>query len=63
MGSRGRRKSRDTDPGPTVGEASGIRDGDSVIDHLRRVRPSVYGKPTVEMLQRDLAYLVSRRQS
>lgn len=58
-----RRKSRDDDRDLTVGEAAGVIDGDSVLDHLRRVRPSVYGKPTVEMLQRDLAYLVSRRQS
>jgi len=55
------RRDRDTDPGPTVGEASGIRDGDSVLDHLRRVRPSVYGGPTVEMLRRDLARLTRRQ--
>ena len=60
MGSRVRRD-RDDDQGPTVGEASGIRDGDSVIDHLRRVRPSVYGGPTVEMLRRDLARLTRRQ--
>jgi len=58
-----RRKSRDDDPGPTVAEAAGVNNDDTILDHLRRVRPSVYGKPTVEMLQRDLAYLVSRRQS
>jgi len=58
-----RRKSRDDDRGPTVGEASGIRDGDSIIDHLRRVRPEIYGPPSREQLQRDLARLVSRRQS
>lgn len=49
-----RRKSRDDDQGPSAGEASGTRDGDSVLDHLRRVRPSVYGEPTAEMRQRDL---------
>jgi len=56
-----RRKSIDTDPGPTVAEAAGVIDGDSVLDHLRRVRPSVYGGPTVEMLRRDLARLTRRR--
>jgi len=61
MGSRARRKSRDDDRDLTVGEASGIRDGDSVLDHLRRVRPSVYGGPTREMLQRDLARLTRRQ--
>jgi len=60
MGSRARRD-RDDDQGPTVGEASGIRDGDSVIDHLRRTRPSVYGPPTREQLQRDLARLTRRQ--
>jgi len=55
-----RSKSRE-DSGPTVGEASGIRDGDSVIDHLRRTRPSVYGPPTVEMLRRDLDRLIRRQ--
>jgi len=60
MGSRARRD-RDDDQGPTVGEAAGVIDGDSVLDHLRRVRPSVYGKPTREMLQRDLARLTRRQ--
>jgi len=60
MGSRARR-GRKADSGPTVGEASGLRDGDSIIDHLRRVRPSVYGKPTREQLQRDLDRIVRRR--
>jgi hypothetical protein len=61
MGSRGRGKSRDDDRGPTVGEASGIRDGDSIIDHLRRTRPGTYGPPTREMLERDLDRLTRRR--
>jgi len=60
MGSRACRD-RDDDQGPTVGEASGIREGDSILDHLRRVRPSVYGPPTVEMLRRDLDRIVRRR--
>ncbi len=60
MGSRARR-GREADSGPTVGEASGIREGDSVIDHLRRTRPSVYGPPTREQLQRDLDRLLRRR--
>ncbi len=60
MGSRARRN-RKADQGPTVGEASGIRDGDSVIDHLRRVRPEIYGPPTAEQLRRDLDRLVRRR--
>ncbi len=60
MGSRARRD-READQGPSVGEASGIRDGDSILDHLRRVRPSVYGPPTVEMLRRDLDRIVRRR--
>jgi len=56
-----RRKSRDDDRDLTVGEAAGVIDGDSVLDHLRRVRPCVYGGPTREMLQRDLDRLVRRR--
>jgi len=55
-----RRKSRDDDRDLTVAEAAGVIEGDSVLDHLRRVRPSVYGKPTREMLQRDLARLTRR---
>jgi len=49
-----RNKPRDTDRGPTLTELVGIRDGDSVLDHLRRVRPSVYGAATAEMRHRDL---------
>jgi len=45
-------RDRDDDQGPTLLETSGIRDGDSVLVHLRRVRPSVYGPPTAEMRQR-----------
>jgi len=59
--SRRARRDRDDDPGLTVAEAAGVIDGDSVLDHLRRVRPSVYGGPTVEMLRRDLARLTRRR--
>ena len=58
-----RRKSRDDDRDLTVGEAAGVNNDDSILDHLKRIRPSVYGPPTREKLQRDLAYLVSRRQS
>jgi len=60
MGSRARRD-READSGPTVAEAAGVIEGDSVLDHLRRVRPSVYGRPTREMLQRDLARLTRRQ--
>ncbi len=60
MGSRARRN-RKADQGLTVGEAAGVIDGDSVLDHLRRVRPSVYGGPTREMLQRDLDRLTRRQ--
>jgi len=55
------RRDRDADPGLTVAEAAGVIDGDSVLDHLRRVRPSVYGPPTREQLQRDLARLTRRQ--
>ncbi len=61
MGSRARRKSRDDDRDLTVGEAAGVDNDDSVLDHLRRVRPSVYGPPTREMLQRDLDRLTRRQ--
>ncbi len=57
-----RRKSIDDDPGPTVAEAAGVNNDDSILDHLRRVRPSVYGGPTREMLERDLARLLVRRR-
>ncbi len=60
VGSRARRN-RKADQGPTVGEAAGVDNDDTILDHLRRVRPSVYGKPTVEMLRRDLDRLVRRR--
>jgi len=59
--SRARRKSRDTDPGLTVAEAAGVNNDDSILENLKRIRPSVYGKPTVEMLRRDLARLTRRR--
>ena len=49
-----RNKPRDADRGPTLTEMVGIRDGDSVLDHLRRVRPSVYEAATAEMRHRDL---------
>jgi len=61
MGSRARRKSRDDDRDLTVAEAAGVNNDDTILDHLRRVRPSVYGKPTREMLQRDLDRLTRRR--
>jgi len=60
MGSRARRD-READPGLTVGEAAGVDNDDSILDHLRRVRPSVYGPPTVEMLRRDLDRIVRRQ--
>ena len=55
-----RRKSPD-DRDLTVAEAAGVDNDDSILDHLRRVRPSVYGPPTVEMLRRDLDRIVRRR--
>jgi len=55
-----RSKSRE-DSGPSVAEAAGVDNDDSILDHLRRVRPSVYGPPTVEMLRRDLDRIVRRR--
>jgi len=58
-----RRKSIDDDPGLSVGQAAGVDNDDSILDHLRRVRPSVYGKPTREQLQRDLDRLVRRRSN
>jgi len=60
MGNRARRN-RKADSGPTVAEAAGVNNDDSILDHLRRVRPSVYGPPTVEMLRRDLDRIVRRR--
>jgi len=56
-----RRKSIDDDRDLTVGEAAGVIDGDSVLDHLRRTRPGTYGPPTREMLQRDLDRLTRRQ--
>jgi len=56
-----RRKSIDDDPGPTVAEAAGVNNDDTILENLKRIRPSVYGPPTVEMLRRDLDRIVRRR--
>jgi len=56
-----RRKSIDDDPGPTVAEAAGVDNDDTILENLKRIRPSVYGPPTPAMRQRDLDRLVRRR--
>ena len=56
-----RRKSRDDDRDLTVGQAAGVDNDDTILENLKRIRPSVYGKPTPEMRQRDLDRLTRRR--
>jgi hypothetical protein len=55
-----RRKSPD-DRDLTVAEAAGVDNDDSILENLKRIRPSVYGPPTPAMRQRDLDRIVRRR--
>lgn len=56
-----RSKSREEDSGPSVAEAAGVDNDDTILENLKRIRPSVYGPPTPAMRQRDLDRLVRRR--